>query len=37
MMFPDRVKITPIVIGTIYRDETPGTPFNSDAAVEEDG
>jgi len=35
-MFPDKVKITPITIDQ-YRKETPGTPFPSEAAVEESG
>lgn len=36
MMFPDKVKITPIAFDSVYRKETPGTPFISEAAVEED-
>jgi len=37
MMFPDKVKITPIAFDSIFRKETPGTPFISEAAVEESG
>jgi len=37
MMFPDKVRVTPIVVSKAYRTETPGTPFISEAAVEDDG
>ncbi len=37
MTFPDKVKITPITIDETYRTETPGVPFTTEAAVEEDG
>ena len=37
MMFPDKVKITPIAFDSIYRKETPGVPFISEAAVEDSG
>jgi hypothetical protein len=36
MLFPDLVKITPIVRDATYRTETEGSPFNSKAYVEDE-
>jgi len=37
LMFPDRVRVTPIVINTIFNTEERGTSYISKASVEEEG
>jgi len=34
--YPDIVEITPVVLATAFKEETEGTPFPSDASVEDD-
>jgi len=37
LIFPDKVKITPININTVFNTEEQGTPFFSKANIEEEG
>ena len=36
LAYPDVVEITPVVLATAFKEETEGTPFPSDASVEDD-
>ena len=36
LAYPDVVEVTPVTIGEVFKDETEGTPFQTDASWEDD-